>query len=261
MIAPSPIRIGTAGWALPGRHADAFPGEGSSLERYASRFDCAEINSSFHRSHRAETWDRWARSVPEGFLFSAKLSKEVTHRRKLVDCAEPLAASVAEMRRLGERLAVVLVQLPPSLAFDAEAAARFLDLLRCQWTGAVACEPRHPSWFTEEADRLLAEREVARVAADPPKSVGGGEPGGWPGLAYFRLHGSPVVYRSSYDDGRLEAYGATLKALGRAGSPVWCIFDNTASGAAAGDALILQRLVADENPPVRASRRDREPAA
>jgi len=233
------FRIGTAGWTIPGRCSDAFPADGSSLERYSARFGCAEINSSFHRSHRPETWERWAREVPDGFLFSAKLSKEVTHRRKLVDCAEPLAASIAEMKRLGERLAVLLVQLPPSLAFDRAAAERFFDLVRRHWPGAVAFEPRHASWFEAEAEALLVERRIARVAADPPKAVGGDEPGGWDGLAYYRLHGSPIVYRSSYDDGRLERYATRLKALS---APAWCIFDNTASAAATGDALKLQRL-------------------
>jgi uncharacterized protein YecE (DUF72 family) len=237
------LRIGTAGWTVPGRYAAAFPAEGSSLERYAGRFGCAEINSSFHRSHRAETWNRWAASVPDGFLFSAKLSKEVTHRRKLVDCAEPLAASIAEMRRLGDKLAVVLVQFPPSLAFDREITEHFFDLVRRHWSGAIACEPRHASWFDEEGEGLLTGRKIARVAADPPKATGGEEPGGWNGLAYYRLHGSPVVYRSSYDDGRLEAVAARLKALA-ARAPAWCIFDNTASSAATGDALKLQRLLA-----------------
>jgi uncharacterized protein YecE (DUF72 family) len=243
MILPLRIRIGTAGWSLPARSAGAFPVEGSSLERYAVRFDCAEINSSFHRSHRPETWDRWARSVPADFLFSAKLSKEVTHRRRLIDCAEPLADSIAEMRRLGDRLGVVLVQLPPSLVFERAVAERFFDLVRRHWQGPLVCEPRHPSWFTPEAERLLAEREIARVAADPAKAQGVGEPGGWSRLAYFRLHGSPVVYRSSYDDGRLEAYAERLKARAPAAA-VWCIFDNTASSAAIGDGLKLQRLVA-----------------
>jgi uncharacterized protein YecE (DUF72 family) len=238
------IRIGTAGWTVPGRYAEDFPSEGSSLERYAARFDCAEINSSFHRSHRPETWERWARSVPEGFLFSAKLSKEVTHRRKLIDCAEPFVASIGEMKLLGDKLAVVLVQLPPSLAFDREVAPRFFELLRGHWEGAVAFEPRHASWFEAEAEGLLVERRIARVAADPPKAPRGGEPGGCGGLNYYRLHGSPIVYRSSYDDGRLEAVATRLKALA-ARAPAWCIFDNTASSAATGDALKLQRLVAD----------------
>jgi uncharacterized protein YecE (DUF72 family) len=245
MVSTRLIRIGTAGWSLPRQHAEDFPGEGGSLERYAGRFDCAEINSSFHRSHRPETWERWARSVPDDFLFSAKLSKEVTHRRKLIDCAEPLADSIAEMRRLGDRLGVVLVQLPPSLAFEREVAERFFDLTRRHWQGALVCEPRHASWFDGEAEDLLVSRQVARVAADPPKATDGGEPGGWDGLAYFRLHGSPVPYRSSYGDGRLETYATGLKALA-ARAPAWCIFDNTASGAAAGDALTLLALTGAE---------------
>ncbi|MEA3048546.1 MAG: hypothetical protein QOG84_382 [Sphingomonadales bacterium] len=184
MTPPSPVRIGTAGWSLPRRQADAFPAEGGSLERYAGRFDCAEINSSFHRSHRSETWDRWARSVPDDFLFSAKLSKEVTHRRKLIDCAEPLAASIAEMRRLGDRLGVVLVQLPPSLAFDREVAGRFFDLLRGHWTGAVACEPRHPSWY-HIGGGMPADRTRGRPGSRGPRESGGG--GGARRLARARL--------------------------------------------------------------------------
>jgi uncharacterized protein YecE (DUF72 family) len=235
------IRIGTAGWTIPGRDSARFPGEGSSLERYAARFGCAEINSSFHRSHRPDTWRRWAEAVPPGFRFSAKLPKEITHKRRLAGCSEPLDAALAEMAGLGERLDVLLVQLPPSLAFDPAVAAPFLDGLRGCWDRHIALEPRHPSWFEEEPDSLLARLRVARVAADPAKVPQAAEPGGWLGLAYYRLHGSPVVYRSSYDDGRIEAYAARIAA---APGAAWCIFDNTASGAATGDALELRRLIA-----------------
>lgn len=235
------IRIGTAGWTISASAADAFPLEGSSLERYSQCLDCAEINSSFHRSHRSDTWRRWASSVPENFLFSAKLSKEITHKKRLVDCGEPLAAALAEMEGLGERLAILLVQLPPSLAFDPAVAEPFFAALRAGWDRPVACEPRHPSWFEPEADSLLQDRRVARVAADPARVPAAAEPGGWPGLFYYRLHGSPAMYRSSYDDGRLEALAERLAA---ATVPTWCIFDNTASSAATGDALKLKRLMA-----------------
>ena len=234
------FRIGTAGWAIPARTAGFFPGEGSSLERYASRFDCAEINSSFHRPHRLATWQRWAASVPDGFLFSAKLPREITHKRRLADCSAPLAGSLAEMAGLGDRLEILLVQLPPSLAFDPDVAAAFFADLRRRWDRHIACEPRHPSWFDGEADALLADLCVARVAADPARVPAAAEPGGWRGLVYYRLHGSPVPYRSSYDDGRLETYAERIAA--QAG-PSWCIFDNTASSAATGDALKLQRLL------------------
>lgn len=239
MVQPT-ARIGTAGWSIPASAGDRFPREGSSLERYAQRFDCAEINSSFHRSHRPDTWRRWASAVPESFRFAAKLSKEITHKRRLAEFEDPLAAALAEMAELGDRLAVLLVQLPPSLAFEPAVAETFLTALRARWDRDVAFEPRHASWFEPEADALLADLRIARVAADPAKVPEAAEPGGWSGLAYHRLHGSPVVYRSSYDDGRLEALAGRL-----AGSavPTWCIFDNTASSAATGDALKLKSLI------------------
>ncbi|MGZ8285372.1 MAG: DUF72 domain-containing protein [Allosphingosinicella sp.] len=239
---PEPTHhVGTAGWTVPAPAAKAFPREGSSLQRHAARFDCAEINSSFHRSHRPGTWRRWAESVPEGFRFSAKLPREITHTRRLADFAEPLAASLAEMEGLGGKLEILLVQLPPSLAFEPAVAEAFFTALRARWDRGLACEPRHPSWFEPEADSLLAERRVARVAADPARVPAAAEPGGWRGLRYYRLHGSPATYRSSYDDGRLEAYAGRLAA---ATAPAWCIFDNTASGAATGDALKLKEMLA-----------------
>lgn len=238
---PDPhLRIGTAGWTIPASAADAFPSEGSSLERYSARFDCAEINSSFHRSHRPDTWRRWASSVPEGFRFSAKLPKEITHKRRLADFEAPLAAALAEMEGLGERLEILLVQLPPSLAFEPGVAERFLTSLRARWDRHVVCEPRHPSWFEPGADSLLEDCRIARVAADPAKVPAAAEPGGWGGLAYYRLHGSPAMYRSSYDDGRLQSYAGRIAA---GGAPAWCIFDNTASSAATGDALKLKGLL------------------
>ena len=234
-------RIGTAGWTIPKLVAESFPAEGSGLERYASVFACAEINSSFHRSHRESTWARWAESVPDDFAFSAKLPKEITHRRRLVDCAELVEQALAEMRPLGDRLRILLVQLPPSLAFEAEIATAFLDALRGRWEGGIAWEPRHPSWFEPEPEALLARHRIARVAADPPLAPGAERPGGWPGLFYYRLHGSPVKYRSSYDNGRLETIAAAMEAAGE--MPAWCIFDNTASSAATGDALKLRELL------------------
>ena len=107
---------------------------------------------------------------------------------------------------------------------------------------AIACEPRHASWFTEDANALLTARRVARVAADPARCDGASEPGGWHGLAYWRLHGSPVMYRSSYAD-RLGLYAERLRQAAAAGTDAWCIFDNTASSAAAADALGLSRAL------------------
>ena len=237
------IRIGTAGWTLPRANADSFPAGGTGLERYASRFNAAEINSSFHRPHRASTWARWGESVPDGFRFSAKLPKSITHQAKLVDCEPLLDGFLSEAGALGDKLAVLLVQLPPKLAFDAEVAGAFLAALGKRSVARIACEPRHPSWFDPDAGDFLAERSVARVGADPAVVPNAAAPGGWPGLAYIRLHGSPRMYRSSYAD-RLGSYASQLLAANKAGAEAWCMFDNTASSAATGDALALQAMLA-----------------
>jgi uncharacterized protein YecE (DUF72 family) len=231
--------VGTAGWSIARSEAEHFPTEGSALERYAAVFGGAEINSSFHRSHRASTWQRWAESVPYDFRFSAKLPKTVTHGQKLVDCADLVAAFLEEVAPLGGKLRVLLVQLPPKLAFDAAVAERFFANLKARSAAAVVCEPRHSSWFEDKADALLARLEVARVAADPAVVPAAAQPGGWRGLDYWRLHGSPAMYRSAYGPERLAPYADAMAEAEAAGRPAWCMFDNTASSAATGDALWL----------------------
>lgn len=233
------IRIGTAAWALPRIVRDAFPPAASNLERYAARFGAAEINSSFHRPHRPATYARWAASVPAGFRFSVKLPKTITHEARLQDCGTLLGRFAEEIAGLGDKRGPILVQLPPKLAFDAAVATAFLAQLRDAVGGQIVCEPRHPSWFQPEADALLDENRVARVAADPAPVPAAASPGGWPGLAYFRLHGSPRIYWSSYEAAALAAWAA--KAAEHSES--WVIFDNTGSGAATGDALAFQALV------------------
>jgi uncharacterized protein YecE (DUF72 family) len=235
---PPGVFIGTAGWSIPRQEARHFPENGSALERYAARFPVAEINSSFHRPHRISTWQRWRDSVPQGFRFSVKLPKQITHVHKLVGCSEALDAFFAEAGTLGDKLAVVLVQLPPKQDFHARVAADFFAQLAARSGAQIACEPRHPAWFTVAADALLDKLGVARVAADPAICAEAASPGGWQGLCYWRLHGSPVKYRSSYAD-RVPAYADELSRRAIAGRDVWCIFDNTASSAAVGDAMAL----------------------
>ena len=202
-----------------------------------------EINSTFYRPHRGATFERWAACVPRAFRFSVKVPREITHDQRLADSARLLEEFLASVAPLGSRLGCLLLQLPPSLAFEARVARAFFKVLRRRFDRGVALEPRHASWFEPRADRLMNEYEVARVAADPPRVEGGGEPGGWRGLAYLRLHGSPRTYYSSYGDGYLDALGVRLRDLRRRRIPAWCIFDNTAHSAATGNALsVVDRL-------------------
>lgn len=235
----SPLWIGTAGWSVPSRHAAEMPPGGSHLERYARRLNAVEINSSFYRPHQRKTYQRWARSVPAGFRFSVKVPKAITHEQRLADCGALLDRFVAEVTGLDDKLGVLLVQLPPKLAFDKRVADRFFRDLRQRFDVAVACEPRHASWFKPAVNDWLAERGIARVAADPAPVAGAGEPGGWNGLCYFRWHGSPRIYYSDYDAAALGALGERLTALREKRVPTWCMFDNTALGAAFKNALAL----------------------
>jgi uncharacterized protein YecE (DUF72 family) len=243
---PAPAYVGCAGWSLPREQQPRFPAEGTHLERYAARFPAVEINTSFYRPHRPSTYARWAESVPEGFRYSVKIPRSITHTARLAGAEAELDRFLEEARALGDRLGCLLIQLPPSLQFDAAVAGAFLRGLRERFEGAVACEPRHASWFGEEAGALLVESRVARVAADPARVPEAGEPGGWPGLVYYRLHGSPRIYYSAYSEEYLDGVAARMRAAD--GGAAWCIFDNTASGAATANALdLLERLGHTEN--------------
>jgi uncharacterized protein YecE (DUF72 family) len=238
-MSDSPIFVGTAGWSLPRGEQPHFAEGRSHLERYASRFAAVEINSSFHRSHRPAIWARWRDAVPAQFRFSVKMPKTITHTARL-EGAEPLLASfLSEAEILGAKLGCLLVQLPPSLALDAAVAAAFFENLRARTEVAVACEPRHASWFEPEANALLEHFRIARVAADPARVAVAAEPGGWRGLTYYRLHGTPKIYYSSYSTAFLDTLAAGLEQE-RTERPAWCIFDNTTLGAATRNALDLQ---------------------
>jgi len=233
--------VATAGWAIPRAVAEHFPARGTRLERYAARFDAVEINSTFYRRHRASTYARWAATTPEHFRFAVKLPRTITHEARLAG-AMPLASTFrSEVQELGRKLGPLLVQLPPSLAFDNEVAEPFFAGLRDLWAEAIVCEPRHESWVEDDADALLAAYRVGRVAADPPRHPAAAAPGGFKGLTYWRLHGSPKMYYSAYDEAWLGALSAELRKPQR--HEAWCVFDNTASGAASANALSLQAML------------------
>jgi len=241
-------RVGTAGWGLPRQWRDRFPGEGSYLERYAGRFGAVEINSSFYRPHRRAVYERWAATVPPNFRFAVKLPRAITHDQRLVASDVLLDVFLDEVRGLGARMGPLLVQLPPSLGFDAEQVEEFFVTLRERHAGAVACEPRHESWFTPAAEGLMRAHNVARVAADPACVPAAANPGGDDRLVYFRLHGSPKMYYSDYAPGRLTSVAAALCEAEQRGADAWCMLDNTTLGAATGNALLLAELIAGEPP-------------
>lgn len=261
--AMSLVRIGTAGWTLPKQHAHHFSPEGTHLQRCAAVLACVEINSSFHRPHQRKTWERWAASTPPEFRFAVKVPKAITHVARLINTGALLQRFLDECAGLGEKRGPLLVQLPPSLAFDDGVVHEFLTTLRELHAEAAVLEPRHTSWFAPEVDRLLRGFEVARVAADPPKgSPAAGKPGGYAGLRYWRLHGAPRTYYSEYDETFLREFAQQLHdTAGKGGAETWVIFDNTALGHATANALELRRFLSELEQDPGASTRKRRSLA
>ena len=239
-------RVGCAGWSVPRDAQALFAGDGSHLQRYASRLNAAEINSSFHRPHSRATYERWAAAVPASLRFSVKLPRTVTHDSRMAATGALLDDFLGQVAGLGDRLGCLLVQLPPSLAFSLPLAADFFDAIGRRTDTALAVEPRHASWFTPEVDYWLTDRRIARVLADPVRHERGRFPGGFAGRVYLRLHGSPRMYYSSYAPPVINSLSRRIVQAVREGAEVWCIFDNTAHGAATHNALALRQALDQE---------------
>ena len=233
------IRIGTAGWSIPRAAASRFDSAGMHLERYSRRLDCAEINSSFHRPHAATTYAKWRDSTPRTFRFAVKIPRTITHELKLQNAREPFITFLAQTDGLADKRGPLLLQLPPSLSFDGAVVKAFLDEVRRVYDGPLVCEPRHATWFSPLVASLLERYHVARVAADPPLVPHATTPAGWGRVAYFRLHGSPRTYWSRYEATAIAALAGILGRIST-GVQVWCVFDNTASGAAIENAWELR---------------------
>ena len=146
-------QISTAGWGVPTESER----KETRLHRYSRIFNCAEVNSTFYRPHRKNTWAKWAAETPENFRFSIKAPKAITHENMLQSIEQPLKDFFEQIEALEEKKGPVLFQLPPSLIFDPAIAEEFLALLRTLYIGEVALEPRNKSWFDSLPDALPGE--------------------------------------------------------------------------------------------------------
>jgi uncharacterized protein YecE (DUF72 family) len=233
------IKVGTAGWSIPRAAAFRFDSSGTHLQRYSRCLRCAEINSSFYRPHAVATYAKWRDNTPQDFRFAVKTPRTITHELKLQNAREAFVTFLAQTDGLAEKRGPILVQLPPSLPFDASVVTPFLDLVREMYTGPMVCEPRHATWFSPDVASLLDQYGISRVAADPPPLPEATLPAGSPRVAYFRLHGSPRMYWSRHDESAIATLAATVRSISPA-EEIWCVFDNTASGAAIENAWELR---------------------
>ena len=231
------MRVGTAGWANPSdEKVNREPGL-THLQRYAQLFNSVEINSSFYRLHRRETYERWAASTGSDFRFSVKIPKAISHDAALRCSSVILDEFVEGVRGLGSKLAVLLLQLAPQAECEPRVARRFFRELKSRIEVPIVCEPRHPSWASSSVERLFREFQISWVSADPVRVLHAHAPIG--DIQYYRLHGSPRVYWSSYADADLRDLSERMTSERRRVAQEWCIFDNTAAGAAWLNARLL----------------------
>jgi uncharacterized protein YecE (DUF72 family) len=207
---------------------------------YAENFSCVEINSTFYRPHRKATYEAWKAATPAAFRFSVKMPRTITHECALRHAAAEVSEFFSGIEALQPKLGAVLLQLPPSLEFNAAAFRAFIKSVPKLRHVRLVCEPRHASWFAGPADALLGQLGISRAATDPSPFAPAKRPGGSRSFDYFRWHGSPRMYYSSYSEIQLKSFAAAAKAA--RSTETWCIFDNTALYAAWDNAAALLSL-------------------
>lgn len=227
------IFIGTAGWSIPSQTKDFFPEGKSHLERYSQVFSGVELNSSFYHDHRGSTYAKWAMATDKDFRFSVKLHQRFSHDKEFKPSAKDLRMFISEIKNLENKFAVLLIQLPGSLHFTSK-FSRLLTLIRKNFDGSIVIEPRSVTWSEKEAIALYRDFEVTKVQADPERCPSPLKLN-FAGMDYYRLHGSPVIYRSSYAEDFLKNIRKKLTKKS------WCIFDNTTLGHGTENALSIIR--------------------
>lgn len=239
----SPFRIGTSGWSYDHWRETFYPA-GLAKQRwfdyYAARFDTVEVNATFYRRFRDETYHRWRERAPAGFRYVLKVPRLISHRKHLHDCAGEIAAFCRSAALLGETLGLLLLQLPPSMPYDPPRLRAALAAFGNP--GRVAVEFRNPRWLTDETRALLCESGAVFCCADSPD-----QPlGDWltADQGYIRLHGRQRWYDYDYPHRELEQIGqAARRMVAQGARRVYLFFNNDAAGYAPHNAQQLRTML------------------
>jgi uncharacterized protein YecE (DUF72 family) len=235
----SDVRIGCSGWTYKDWTGPFYPPgtrDRERLEYYATRFDTAEINASFYRLPSEATVAGWARRAPPGFVFAWKVSRYITHNKKLKDCADSVELVFGRMAPLGDRYGPALIQLPPQLRRNDQRLADFLALLPPGRRHTV--EFRHPSWYDPAVFAILSDHDAALCISDHHSA-----PSPWAVTAswvYVRGHGPGGRYHGRYPPEELAAWERRIAGWRAEGRDVYAYFDNDIKSAAPFDAEALR---------------------
>jgi uncharacterized protein YecE (DUF72 family) len=250
------VVIGTSGWQYADWNGKFYPRDikgKAQLNYFAERFDTVEVNSTFYHVPRASTLENWSAAVPKGFRFVIKLNRFLTHTKRLTSddqFTERLQEFLELLKPLDDKLAAILVQLPPSmrvansrleyLAEQVRDAEKKLKLVM-----PLAVEFRHDSWFNAETYALMRKYNLANVINDSP--------GRWPAsqtvtadFAYIRFHGSKRLYRSSYTTAELQKWAEFIQEDCADCRQVLCYFNNDYNATAVHNAIALRKIVTSQ---------------
>jgi len=240
------IYIGTSGWSYKDWKEVYYPAKMKPtdwLSFYAGDFDIAEINTSFYRLPKQETVIKWVEKVPAHFMFCPKMSRYLTHVKKLREPEEPLQRFFGIFEPMKKQLGPVLIQLPAQIKFNHEVVQHLYNLLSKEYKDySFAIEPRHPSWLEKESLQLMEEHHIAFVISQSGV--------GWPyeeivtdRNIYVRFHGPGKLYASKYTDEQLQEYAAKFKTWLKQGHDIWVFFNNDWFTYAIQNAKTLESLL------------------
>lgn len=241
----SSIFIGTSGWSY--KHwKDKFYPEGlkqtSWLDYYTQHFNITELNASFYHLPKKQTTEMWNEKVPDDFKFCPKMSRYVTHLKRLNEPEEGFKNFFDVFAPLAKKLGPVLIQLPPSLKFEPDKTEHLYKLCKQQYSDFLfALEVRHDTWMSDESFALMKQYNIAFVISQSAA--------GFPYTekvtaqhVYVRFHGPGKLYASSYTDEQLLHYAHLFKQWKKQGHSVWAFFNNDVGGYAIDNAKKLIEL-------------------
>ncbi len=248
MAVKGQIHIGTSGWVYPHWKGLFYPvgyPQRRWLEYYAGQFDTTEINASFYRLPTQETVDKWQKTAGKGFHFCPKISRYITHAKKLNDPEQSVPRFFDVFGTIARSSGPVLIQLPAVLGFNEQKAAHFFSYLNSHYGDfKFSLEARHPGWTEREAIKLLKKYKIGWVIAESGKRFSSGE------LItarhiYLRFHGPDGYYATSYSKEALKAYARMCLSWKEDGYAVWVFFNNDLHGFAIENARTLKEMVGE----------------
>ncbi|HWF58378.1 MAG TPA: DUF72 domain-containing protein [Candidatus Dormibacteraeota bacterium] len=231
------LLVGTSGWQYASWRGRFYPRgvpQRAWLQHYARRFACVEVNNTFYHLPATETFARWSEETPADFRFVLKLSRYLTHVRRLSDPQDPVQLFLDRAHPLAGKISALLLQLPPTMGCDVE---RLDTVLAAFPRGRrIAVEFRHPSWYTDDVAACLRAHNAALCLTDR-----GGRPlqplwrtATW---GFVRLHEGRAAPSPCYGDRALRSWAARVSQLWHDGEDVYVFFNNDHRGCAVRDAV------------------------